>query len=479
MGMARASGWCWLAALTGCLALFGWLTPAIPGIPAEWKVRLQWFPGQELLYRGEVHELASGRGVQFRKEYALEVRALALEQRGEEVEVAFLTTVRPKSAPQTSDSGTVRLELAWVNPRGELTAPNRTPPTLSLDGPNTWECGFLVRLPAASWQDGQSWRSQEAGQPEEEWRVVGTETIAGTTCVKLLRIQKSEDWEKPRADRRAWYRREVIWIEPRLGLAQRVERELARREPAHVQATGSIVTRYELVSAFRYEPRLLDDCRREIRLAAQLEDQLRDLLTPGRKSGPEDFLQLARRVEQLGSAPATPYRVALQRLVSRAQAAARGEITPVAAQETQAALEIGKPAPDFLVPEWHKGQQVSLRQFRGRPTLLLFLHPRSPLSGEVLLYVGRLAQQNPDWDLRPVALFMHEDREAVRDLLLRREWDYPVLLGQALRASYQIDATPRIVVLDGQGVVQGQYTGWGPEIPQLVIRDLRRIAERK
>jgi len=131
------------------------------------------------------------------------------------------------------------------------------------------------------------------------------------------------------------------------------------------------------------------------------------------------------------------------------------------------------------VPDWRKGQQVSLRQFRGRPAVLLFLHPRSLLSGEILLHLQRLAQQNADWEVQPVALFIQEDREAVGELLARRDWKYPVLVGSALRASYQIDATPRIIVLDGQGVVQGIYTGWGPEIPQLLLRDLRRIAEPK
>ncbi|GBD36762.1 hypothetical protein HRbin36_01890 [bacterium HR36] len=447
----------------------------------QWQIHLHWPVGQELLYRGEVHETASGRGVQFRREYALEVRALALEQRGDDVEVAFLTLLRPKTAGLAQpENGTVRLEVAWVTALGEIIAPNRMPPTVSLEAPTTWECGFVARFPRTpAWKEGQTWQHTEPGQPVEEWRVVRRENLAGTTCVKLLRVQKSEDWEKPRADRRAWYRRDVIWLEPRLGIAQRVEREIARREPAHVQATGSIITRYELVSSLRYEPRLLEDCKRDIRLTAQLQDQLRDLLTPGRAAKPEDFLALVRHAEQAQVGPATPYRLALQRLARTAEAASRREVTPVAAQDVPAGLEIGKAAPEFLVPDWRTGQNVSLRQFRGRPTLLLFLQPRSDLSREVLLQVQRLVQNNPEWDMRPVVLFMEEDREAVRDLLQRRDWPYPVLLGRALRASYQVEATPRLVLLDGQGVVQGQYTGWGPEIPLLLRRDLRRIAEKK
>ncbi|MCS7167146.1 MAG: hypothetical protein RMI91_02700 [Gemmatales bacterium] len=463
-------------------AILGWtLSIAVLSLTAtEWQVRLQWVPGQELVYRGEVHELANGRGVHFRREYELEVRSLALAQRGSDLEVAFLTTLRPKIAAAAAPAhASVRLELAWVTAQGEVVAPNRAPPTVARDGPTSWECGFVVPLPKDSWKTGQTWIHQEPGQPPEEWRVAGTENLAGTTCLKLLRTQKSPDWEKPRADQRAWYRKEVIWLDPRLGVAQRVEREISRREPAHLQATGSIITRYELVSSLQYEPRLLEDCRREIRITAQLQAQLSDLLVPGRKAQPEEFLQLARRAEEASVGPATPYRSALQRLVQSAQAAARGEIAPGAGHEAVPALEVGQAAPDFLVPDWRNQQNVSLRQFRGRPVLLLFLQTRSPLNGEILLQVRRLMLQHPEWDLVPAIAFMDEDRQAAEDLLLRRAWEYPVLQGQALRASYRVEATPRLVLIDGQGVVQGQYTGWGPEIPRILLRDLKRICPRE
>ena len=32
-------------------------------------------------------------------------------------------------------------------------------------------------------------------------------------------VQQTEDWDRPRADRGAWRRQEVVWISPRTGLA--------------------------------------------------------------------------------------------------------------------------------------------------------------------------------------------------------------------------------------------------------------------
>jgi len=43
-----------------------------------------------------------------------------------------------------------------------------------------------------------------------------------------------------------------------------------------------------------------------------------------------------------------------------------------------------------------------------------------------------------------------------------------------LRLSYAVDATPKFVVLDADGVVRGSYTGWGPETPRGVVEELKR-----
>ena len=50
----------------------------------------------------------------------------------------------------------------------------------------------------------------------------------------------------------------------------------------------------------------------------------------------------------------------------------------------------------------------------------------------------------------------------------------PLVSGKGLRQSYAVDATPKMVVLDGEGLVRGTYEGWGREIPQAVTQELDR-----
>jgi len=40
---------------------------------------------------------------------------------------------------------------------------------------------------------------------------------------------------------------------------------------------------------------------------------------------------------------------------------------------------------------------------------------------------------------------------------------YPLLNGLGLRKSYTVDATPKLMVLDAEGVVRGEYVGWCQE----------------
>ena len=51
---------------------------------------------------------------------------------------------------------------------------------------------------------------------------------------------------------------------------------------------------------------------------------------------------------------------------------------------------------------------------------------------------------------------------------------FPTLAGKALKFSYDVEATPRFVVVDSEGVVRGAYTGWGPEIAPALGADLKR-----
>ncbi len=96
-----------------------------------------------------------------------------------------------------------------------------------LEGAPTLDSGAFVALPGGRISVGQEWLATEEDRPPITWRAVGREMMGGNSCIKLVGEQKSDDWDRPRADRAAWHRQDTVWLVPTLGLAYRVEREIA------------------------------------------------------------------------------------------------------------------------------------------------------------------------------------------------------------------------------------------------------------
>jgi len=74
---------------------------------------------------------------------------------------------------------------------------------------------------------------------------------------------------------------------------------------------------------------------------------------------------------------------------------------------------------------------------------------------------------------------MSGDPDAARKQRADLKLTVPVLDGTGLRISYDVDGTPKLMLLDADGVLRGEYTGWGRETPDEVMDDLRRWAKNR
>ncbi len=465
------------ACILGCVLSIGQ-----PGERTEWSLAPQLNRGLELVYRGTVREQTNGRGVQFTKTYDLDLRALVLETGENRAEVAFLTKLteqKPLTAPkpEASEAASVRLEVAEVDSLGRLTVPGGIATALSIDGPATWETGLLVEVPKANISARQNWQIAEKGRPPRNYQVAGTEAVGGTTCIKLLAEQQSDDWDKPQASQTAWRRRDTIWLAPRLGIAYKVERVLERREPAHKDVTYVLATTYRLDSSLSFAGDILEDRRRDIFQARQFQEKIQELLQEPRKAGPKAFEAISGSIDRhLEKYPTgTPYRDALVRARNLAISAGKGQAPPQLVElPARERLAIGKPAPEFITEDLASRQNVSLRKWKGKALLLLFFHPNSVISPEVFRHVRELLERHGEEGLTVVALAMSDDFEAVKKVADQHNLTFPMLAGKSLRVSYDVDATPRLVLMDREGIVRGAYTGWGPEVPGALGAELKK-----
>ncbi len=415
----------------------------------------------------------------------LEHRVFVLDATADGADVAFFTLIKEQHARTVADSEknapvSVRLELARVNPRGHVKSESGTVLTSSLEGTASIETSMFVEFARANIRPNDGWEVLENGRPPRAWKVVGADAVNGTTCIKVVGIQQSDDWDAPRGDRSAWRRLDTIWLAPNLGVALRVERVMEHREAARQDPSIRAVTEFTLENRMAYG-QLAEDRRREIMLVHHLSEKMKPHLKAPEKANAKVFDELLSRIAQHNEKhPATPYRQAVHNIRHRIEAVRRGDAVPVSYDEetvtpTQV-IGLGQAAPDFVTTDLGKRESVRLRKLLGQPIVMVFYHPTSKNAVDILKFAQRIADTHRQ--VTVLGLAVSDDVETVlkqRDAL---KLTFPLASGLGLKLTYAVDGTPKFVVLDPNGVVRGAYVGWGRELPDLVTTELARWKSR-
>jgi peroxiredoxin len=449
----------------------------------DWQLSPNLPRGQELVYTGTYLEEALAPNVKHHKQYRLETTLFVLDASKQHADVAIMTTlaehdprpVQPASANSTP--GSVRFELAKVDTHGRLRGLDNRPLGLPVQGPATLEFGFLVEVPLTPVGKNTTWDVSEEGRPARTWQVVGTEACAGITCVKLIGTQQSHDWDIPRADQTAWRRKDVVWLAPQLNVALKVERTVERRDPAHQVPTHRATVRYELESKLRYPGKMFDNRKREIEAIRKFHEEAAPLLRqPALHRAQLDGVinKIAYQVEHQA---ATPYRKALLHFKQTLEAARRGDlpVDPVPDEIMPAVrrIGVGERMPDFVLASLTEKQPVHLQKVLGKPTLVVFYNPATPMGRDVLLYAKRLCEQQPG-KVQVLALALTASPETAAKQHADLRLPFPVLDGHGLRLTLAVENTPRFVLLDAAGVIRWELTGWGDHVPAEITQELRQ-----
>jgi peroxiredoxin len=456
--------------------------PAARGSDAVLTPRLA--RGQELVYRGAFTEEALGDRVQFQRAYRFESRFFVLEAPAKGVELAAFTLLdtkgpRPAASSHKPDvaPASVRLERLTLDLQGNLSAAGGMNLAVPIDAAPTLEVGAFVPAPSGRHAVTNGWEVAEPGRPPRHWRLVGTESVNGQACVKLVGTQQSDDWEKPRADRSAWRRQDTLWVGSRTGLTQKVERVIEQREPARRDVARRSVMRYDLESSLQYPAQMALDRRQEIARAFDFRDAARPMVAEPTKYATQ-LQALSKKIAyHLESNAPTPYREAVQFVRRQVETACRGEVVRVAHEELPAAAvpvaAAGEPAPDFVAGPLTTKESGKLAAWKGKPILLVFYHPAS-YTAEGLLRFAQQVQASHGRQLTVVGLSVSDDASQVLRQREAMKLDFPIYSGGGMRKSYGVESTPKLVVIDAAGVIRGMYLGWGSETALEVTAELRR-----
>jgi peroxiredoxin len=447
---------------------------------------------EEFVYHGTYEEESLNNRVRFCRSYRLDSRLFVLDTVPVGAEVAVLTVLKPRDARSValpagistaSAVSSARLEIVRVDLRGHVTSDSGANLAAALDGPPTVEIGAFLETPIARAAGDGIWAVSEPGRPPHTWQRQRNEMVNGTSCVKIVGEQQSEDWEKPRADHTAWHRTDTVWIASRLGVAFRVERVIERRDAASTTVTHRGVLSYELDSSLQYPGQLSEDRRLEINRARAFNDAAAPMLATPARYGPQLTALLNRINLHVEHQPATPYRDAILQVRRQVESARRGETPATVAREPAdgpVVAAVGQPAPDFVATDLTGAGAATarLRNWLGRPVLLVFYNPNSQTSEELLGFAKDVYSRF-NGKVAVVGLAVTDDSKLVQKQLADFGLGFPILSGGGLRISYAVETTPKMVLIDATGVVRGSYVGWGGETPAEVLGDLRQWAQRR
>lgn len=466
---------------------------------AEWKAPLKLNPALENVYRGTILEECFTPQTQYSRGYRLESRVLVLGQESEGWDLAFLTTLREKETPKSGQAfsrenagSTSRLTKCKVDSLGHLESSQID--TLRPVGPGITphETGMVVELPPGKMRMGEPWETREGNNPVIRWELKGREVLLGNACLLVVGEQKTETWDKPRADRGAWRRMEKVWISQRTGLAAKVERTLEKREPARQEISEKTVVRYELDSSVQYPQPLYEDRVKDVEQTLKLTATAEPLLVQGPKQA-STLTKLLKKTEKVFEMyPPTPFRAAFGLEKRRVESAIRGEIPApeqgrvpegIAGENTAKpanGASVGSAAPDFTVPKLGGQGSLALRNCRGSHVLMVFYNPSAPMTEEVLIQVRNWSDSCKGQDLSVLPLSVRTDSASNQKWTGILGKELPIHDGSGLRITYGVEVTPRIVLIDKQGIVRALHEGWGGETRQQCKEDLLQLlAESK
>ncbi|NBR05931.1 MAG: hypothetical protein EBT92_09180 [Planctomycetes bacterium] len=442
---------------------------------------------QELLYRGLFTEEARSSRVQFQRSYRIESRCLVLETNKNNSQLACLTLLKQRTNPASLPTVTseppatsVRLETFICDSKGKI-QPGNNLGKLSLEGPSTIEYGYLIELPKNRIAENDTWETTEDGRPVCIWIVSGTEMVQGVKCIKLIGTQQTEDWLKTRADRQAWKRTDTVWLHPQMGVAQKLERTIEIKDPAHNEPSQKSTLRLELETSLVYPGQLFLDRKNEIQLATNYRESANSYTQEIAKYSAQ-IKSLIRQVKSQSEIMSqTPYRDAIIQTTKRLENFLKGEnsetvIVPVSATSLQTA-KLGQKAPDFIAQNMLKQESVRLARLEGKSILLVFYNPKSPLSNEILSF-AKTMQANHGDSVTVLGMSVIDDNEIVKKQAEASKINFDVLNGSGLRSSYGLESTPKIVLLDAKGIVRLNCLGWGQETQSEINSELKRNIDK-
>jgi peroxiredoxin/outer membrane lipoprotein-sorting protein len=136
----------------------------------------------------------------------------------------------------------------------------------------------------------------------------------------------------------------------------------------------------------------------------------------------------------------------------------------------------GKKAPDFTLTSL-KGEKISLSSLKGKVVIIDFWASWCPPCREELKIIQKLYDEYKDRGVIILCINSNEEREKVEDFIDENNYNFTVLLDTDGRVSdnYKVISIPRIFLINKEGIVVKDMTGYSPESEKILKEEIEKI----
>ena len=465
-----------------------------------WKLTPRMLTGQEVVYRGTITEIGSGTvGATFQQQLHLQASMLVLDiDAKRNAEIGCYTLVRLPDGQQNAkpkdfeNVARVHFDLVRVSPTGEPTWATSGAQILpSANGSTSGELGYFIEVPKKAVAVGAEWTIRRPGQPAIHCAVTGTGDVLGISCVEVVCKQQTPNWladdplqsegatsesTKPGSAAQttprlgaggiaSWSQTTKALIDLKTGMVRRLHREFRGRRPGETRSHRTVIVDYQHASDYRYGGSMLQEHVSDFRAGFKAQSQLEVALTKIDQQRRPLLQQLKGQLEYaLEQFRSTPYRPAMAEMLRLVE---QVESHPVDAEPATLRISggnrIGRKARNFIVRNLEKDESITLTKLKGRHVLLVFVDPTSPLSKRAFSTIIDAVRTQEQETVLVMAACTQTEQAAVERLRDEVEGNYIICSAGGLEKAYKVDAVPHTVLIDAEGVLRGQFIGFGPE----------------
>jgi peroxiredoxin len=135
-----------------------------------------------------------------------------------------------------------------------------------------------------------------------------------------------------------------------------------------------------------------------------------------------------------------------------------------------------RPAPDVAL-ELLDGSSIELSSQRGKVVVLDFWATWCTPCLQTLPGLAAMIATMEEQDVVFFSIDRREDDKTVRDLLARREWDFPVAMDRddSISRAFGVEPIPHTVIIDRQGRIRHEHIGAMPGLQKRLKREVEAL----